>query len=57
MNSRGDGKGNAVGVSRPEPCKATAQSLQKTFPLTKTASLKELDDDDDDDDVDDDDDE
>ena len=52
-------KGNVVlGFRGPKPlAAATAQSLQKTFPFIKTASLKELDDDDDDDDTDDDDDE
>ena len=51
-------KGNVVlGFRGPKPlAAATAQSLQKTFPFIKTASLKELDDDDDDDDTDDDDD-
>ena len=45
-------KGNVVlGFRGPKPlAAATAQSLQKTFPFIKTASLKELDDDDDDDD-------
>ena len=44
-------KGNVVlGFRGPKPlAAATAQSLQKTFPFIKTASLKELDDDDDDD--------
>ena len=48
-------KGNVVlGFRGPKPlAAATAQSLQKTFPFIKTASLKELDDDDDDDDDDD----
>ena len=43
-------KGNVVlGFRGPKPlAAATAQSLQKTFPFIKTASLKELDDDDDD---------
>ena len=47
-------KGNVVlGFRGPKPlAAATAQSLQKTFPFIKTASLKELDDDDDDDDDD-----
>ncbi len=45
-------KGNVVlGFRGLKPlAAATAQSLQKTFPFIKTASLKELDDDDDDDD-------